>query len=165
MRLGRQLLYNNDLTAGVHIFCDGSHQYPYAQHAWDESSLPELPNDVYKLPQYAYFQYLKDLTDGAAGGNNMERAIKMGAPLYMLESSSHEVLRTGEDTSFTFEFKCGWVHNDRAFCPPQMDFNPLVNTRRYYPCWDTSANPQKFTFRRYNPYHKPSPWMPGPGCF
>lgn len=157
-------MYNNDLTAGVHIFCDGSHQYPYAQHAWDESSLPELPNDVYKLPQYAYFQYLIDLTDGAAGGNNMERAIKMGAPLYMLESSSHEVLRTGEDTSFTFDFKCGWVHNDRAFCPPQMDFNPLVHTRRYYPYWDTGANPAGFRFKRYNPYKKPSAWMPGPGC-
>lgn len=156
---GADTLYNNDLTAGVHVFCDGSHQYPYAQHPWDEQNLPELPNEVYKLPQYSYYQMNTELVDSAQGGNQMEQWIRKSAPLFMLETSSHEVLRTGEETSFEFDFECGWVHNDRAFCPPQADFNPLVKSRRYYPKWTGTT----FQFSRYNPYHKPSNWMPGPG--
>lgn len=163
VKSGADTLYNNDLTAGVHIFCDGSHQYPYAQHPWDEHQLPELPNAVYKLPQYGYYQMTNDITDNNANAQfNMEKWLKLASPLFMLENSSHEVLRTGEETNFSFSFNSGWVHNDRAFCPPQCDFNPLVETRRYKPYWEEAQN--KFQFRRFNPYNKPSNWMPGPGC-
>lgn len=159
--LGADTLYNNDLTAGVHIFCDGSHQLPYSQHGWDDSCLPELPNDVYRLPQYAYFQYqegLKEIVD--TPGFNIVDWLKQDAPLFMLEHSSHEVLRTGEETHFEFDFESGWVHNDRAYCPPQADFNPLINTKRFYPTYD--PNTKKYLYNRYNPYKKPSNWLPGP---
>lgn len=161
--MGPDTLYNNDLTAGVHIFCDGSHQYPYAQHPWDEQTLPELPNTVYRLPQYAYFQQLADLGDADGSTvDNIEKLIRLAAPLYMLEHSSHEVLRTGEETSFSFEFDSGWITNDRAFCPPQADFNPLIPTRRYYPLWKNVDGTYKYMFTKYRPYTKPSNWMPGP---
>lgn len=162
VQLGLDTLYNNDLTAGVHIFCDGSHQYPYAQHPWDESTLPELPNTVYKLPQYAYFQNFYDMVDTAATRIN-EKRILQGIPLYMLEHSSHEVLRTGEETEFSFDFDCQWMNNDRAFCPPQADFNPLVKTRRAYARYIADTNTQQATI--YSPFNKPSNWLPGPAMF
>nr|AWV66971.1 Structural ORFs [Bat bocavirus] len=161
--LGADTLYNNDLTAGMHIFCDGSHQYPYAQHPWDEGTLPELPNAIWKLPNYAYFQVQGDLIDDETDNSlqNMEAVLKKTMPLYMLENSSHDVLRTGESAHFNFSFECGWVHNDRAYCAPQQDFNPLVRTRRYFPTRSVAEN--RYTFSRYSPYKKPSNWMPGPG--
>lgn len=161
--MGADTLYQNDLTAGVHIFCDGSHQYPYAQHPWDEGASPELPNEIWKLPQYAYFQYQGDLTDHTTNqtAQNVERMLRSNVPLFLLENSNHEVLRTGEMTEFTFSFQSGWVTNDRAYCCPQADFNPLVETRRYYPTWNASNN--SYSYTRYGPYKKPSNWMPGPG--
>ncbi|ATV81499.1 VP1/VP2 [Rousettus leschenaultii bocaparvovirus 1] len=160
--LGTDTLYNNDLTAGVHIMCDGSHQYPYAQHPWDELTLPELPYNVWQLPQYAYFQRQGDLVDDTnhADLGNIENIIRVGAPLFMLENSNHQVLRTGEATEVNFSFDCGWVHNDRAYCAPQQDFNPMVASRRYYASWSNANN--KYMFDRYSPYKKPSNWMPGP---
>lgn len=161
VNLGADTLYNNDLTAGVHVFCDGSHQYPYPQNPWNEGVVPELPNDVWKLPQYAYYQFDRFLTSDVPTANTWTHELRMGAPLFMLENSSHEVLRTGEETEFHFTFECGWVMNDRAYCAPQNDFNAKVGTRRYYPTYNSSNS--QYTYTRYNPYKKPSNWMPGPG--
>nr|AFH96882.1 VP1 [Feline bocavirus] len=162
--LGVDTLYNNDLTAGVHIFCDGSHQFPYSQKPWDFGTMPELPYDVWKLPQYGYFQFQNDISDQSStslGADVVEKNIVRNAPFFVLESASHEVLRTGEETEFNFEFECGWVTNTRAYAPPQADFNPLVDTRRYYPTYDNQSS-TKFVYSRYSPYNKPSNWMPGP---
>nr|WDW25811.1 MAG: VP1 [Canine parvovirus] len=170
VQLGSDTLYNNDLTAGVHIFCDGSHQFPYSQHPWDHGVMPELPNKIWKLSQYAYFQYHSDLTVPIVEGQlaspdveNQEKQLLKAAPLYMLETATHQVLRTGEDTSFNFSFDCGWVQNDRVYAIPQADFNPLVNTRRYFATRNNYTGTQGgFTYHRYSPYNKPSIWMPGP---
>nr|UMO75511.1 MAG: structural protein 3 [Hedgehog bocavirus]UMO75514.1 MAG: structural protein 3 [Hedgehog bocavirus] len=160
--LGADTLYNNDLTAGVHIFCDGSHQYPYPQNPWNEGVVPELPNDVWKLPQYAYYQYSDSIyKDNPATTTPMNLTIRKAAPLYMLESSSHEVLRTGEETQFHFTFDSGWVSNDRCYAPPQSDYNPKVGTRRWFPVYQTQGN--TYTFTRFNPYKKPTNIFPGPG--
>ncbi|ATV81490.1 VP1/VP2 [Rhinolophus pusillus bocaparvovirus 1] len=159
--LGADTLYNNDLTAGVHVFCDGSHQYPYPQTPWNEGVIPELPNDVWKLPQYGYYQRNDYLHSIAEEQFDVATASALGAPLFMLESSSHEVLRTGEETEFHFQFECGWVMNDRAYANPQCDFNAAVGTRRWYPIHDETNN--RYTFQRYSPYNKPSIFMPGPG--
>nr|AQX45762.1 structural protein 4 [Bat bocavirus] len=160
--LGADTLYNNDLTAGVHVFCDGSHQYPYPQTPWNEGIVPELPNDVWKLPQYGYYQYDSWLTsDTPNASNGTSRGLRVAAPLFMLENSSHEVLRTGEETEFNFTFECGWVNNDRAYVSPQNDFNAIVGTRRWFPVHDSNSG--SYTYTRFNPYKKPSTWMPGPG--
>nr|AVP32219.1 VP1 [Porcine bocavirus]QBA84249.1 MAG: VP1 [Porcine bocavirus 1]BAU68099.1 VP1 [Bocaparvovirus ungulate3]QBA84294.1 MAG: VP1 [Porcine bocavirus 1]QBA84344.1 MAG: VP1 [Porcine bocavirus 1] len=157
VQLGTDTLYNNDLTAGVHIMYDGSHQYPYSQSGWDSELIPELPGMIYKLPNYCYFQELGDIGD--TGSDLRESWLGTACPLFFLESSSHEVLRTGEETGFEFDFDCGWVHNDRAFCPPQCDFNPLIKTRRSRIIMGSSGN----TSEPYYDYKKPSNWMPGPG--
>lgn len=160
--LGADTLYNNDLTAGVHVFCDGSHQYPYPQNPWNEGVVPELPNDVWKLPQYGYYQRDWLLTQNIQANEDIgAKECRVNAPLFMLENSSHEVLRTGEETEFNFEFNCGWVMNDRAYAPPQADFNAKVGTRRWYPTYNSAQS--HYTFTRYSPYKKPSNWMPGPG--
>lgn len=167
VNLGQDTLYNNDLTAGMHIFCDGSHQFPYSQHPWDTGVMPELPNQIWRLSQYAYFQAQQDLTDNGVTSTspdvgNQEKQMLKAAPFYMLENATHEVLRTGEETSFTFNFDCGWVTNDRVYSPPQANFNPLVETRRYYPTRVRNSTEDKFIYNRYSPYQKPSNWMPGP---
>nr|AXM43002.1 VP1 [Feline bocavirus] len=164
--LGADTLYNNDLTAGVHIFCDGSHQFPYSQHPWDHGTMPELPYDTWKIPQYAYFQMYADLEPDDSGNQNLnadnvEKNLTRNAPFFVLESATHEVLGTGEETEFNFDFECGWVNNTRAYSLPQSNFNPLVKTRRYYPVYQQDAA-SKFGYRRYSPYSKPSNWMPGP---
>ncbi|QMP82848.1 VP1 [Rabbit bocavirus] len=159
VQLGADTLYNNDLTAGVHIFCDGSHQFPYTQHPWDEQTLPELPNDIYKLPQYAYFQVQGDLTNNL-DNNAVERLLQSSMPVFILETATHQVLRTGESTGFEFNFDCGWVYNDHNYAPPQADFNPLVPTRRRFPVYQGNNS---WSTTKYGPYKKPSNWMPGPG--
>lgn len=162
VNLGMDTLYNNDLTAGVHIFCDGSHQYPYPQNPWNEGIVPELPNDVWKLPQYGYYQWNTAVDNEQWDPNHpIGSKVRTMAPLYLLETSSHEVLRTGEETQFSFTFDCGWVNNDRAYAPPQMEFNPLVGTRRWFPTWHQNDSSYKYT--RYIPYKKPTLFMPGPG--
>ncbi|AGL09955.1 capsid protein VP2 [Bat bocavirus XM30] len=162
--LGADTLYNNDLTAGVHIFCDGSHQFPYSQHPWDDGTMPELPNNVWKLTQYAYYQDNRELVDESKDEVtplDVEKMLRLDSPLFILESATHQVLRTGEETSFNFDFNCGWVYNDRAYAPPQADYNPLITTRRLYATWNSSTN--EYVYKRYPPYSKPSTWMPGPG--
>lgn len=162
VNLGADTLYNNDLTAGVHIFCDGSHQYPYPQNPWNENTCPELPNDVWKLPQYAYYQRDDFFNHDPVEDNDIAAIeCRLNAPLFLLESSSHEVLRTGEETEFNFEFDCGWVMNDRAYVAPQNDFNAKTGTKRWFGIHN--ANSGRYEFQRYGPYKKPSCWMPGPG--
>lgn len=167
--LGSDILYNNDLTAGVHIFCDGSHQFPYSQHPWDTGTMPELPHRIWRISQYGYFQLQADLTNGGVSSErpdveNQEKQLLKSAPLYMLETASHQVLRTGEESSFSFSFDSGWVINDKAYAIPQADFNPLIHTRRYFPTRNNSATSSGglMFYHRYNPYNKPSNWMPGP---
>nr|QBA84364.1 MAG: VP1 [Porcine bocavirus 1] len=74
-------------------------------------------------------------------------------------ASLYEVPTIQVSTGFEFDFDCGWVHNDRAFCPPQCDFNPLIKTRRSRIIMGSSGN----TSEPYYDYKKPSNWMPGPG--
>ncbi|ATV81493.1 VP1/VP2 [Rhinolophus pusillus bocaparvovirus 2] len=161
--LGADTLYNNDLTAGVHIFCDGSHQYPYPQNPWNEGVIPELPNDVWKLPQYGYYQrdWLVTQNIPSQGDDVAAKECRVNAPLFMLENSSHEVLRTGEETEFNFEFNCGWVMNDRAYAPPQQDYNAKIGTRRWYGVYDSSNSRYNYpcTLRYYHCFI----FMPGPG--
>lgn len=156
---GADTQYNNDLTAGVHIMVDGSHQFPYSQHPWDDTTIPELPYMIYKTPQYAYFQNLGGLAANI-GTKNANLYLKMNTPLFILETKSHEVLRTGEDTQFNFTLETGWVNNDTNFCPPQLDYNPLYPTKRQY-----NRYGQQFqsTYSPYPNFRKPSNWVPGPG--
>nr|WDW25825.1 MAG: capsid protein [Canine parvovirus] len=149
--------YNNDLTAGMHIFCDGSHSYPYVQMPWDEGCMPENPTEVWVLQQYAYLYAPYHNVDDMS--QSLEGKLLRGVPLYMLENSDHEVLRTGEATEFTYSFgDCEWVENDIAYQMPQMMYNPLVKTRKVF-----SANRDGTQWMQQNGALKTGTWLPGPG--
>lgn len=161
---GADTTYNNDLTAGVHIFCDGEHAYPNASHPWDEDVMPDLPYKTWKLFQYGYIPIeneLADLDGNAAGGNATEKALLYQMPFFLLENSDHQVLRTGESTEFTFNFDCEWVNNERAYIPPGLMFNPKVPTRRVQYIRQNGSTAA--STGRIQPYSKPTSWMTGPG--
>lgn len=149
-------LYNNDLTAGLHIMCDGDHKYPYVQHPWDDNCMPEMPNEIWKLSQYAYLQRpYANTNDAAAVASEME--FLRGAPLYILENTDHQVLRTGEATEFNFTFNCEWVENNISYLQPQMMYNPLTATRLLI----RQTDPNQAT--KFPAALKPSNWYAGPG--
>ncbi|AFK85006.1 VP2 [Myotis myotis bocavirus 1] len=139
----QDIVYNNDLTAALHVFCDGEHQYPDASQPWDEGTMPELPHAIWKLPQYAYFQTISGWAANPTFGAQV--------PLYFIENSSHAVLRTGEDATFSFTFSCNKLTLDKCATAPVHLKNPKVKTRRY-----------KTAAERWPEYKKPSTNMPPP---
>lgn len=148
-------LYNNDLTAGLHVMCDGEHAYPYVQHPWDDNCMPEMPNEIWKLSQYAYLQAPNQNID-TSSTNAAEMEFRRGMPLYILENTDHQVLRTGEATEFTFKFSCEWVENNISYILPQMMYNPKVDSRLIIKKGDNTAVNVPAAI-------KPSNWYAGPG--
>lgn len=156
---GGDATYNNDLTAGLHVFCDGEHAYPYVQHAWDQNCMPENPWETWLLSQYAYTTVPAESVD-QPGTSTTENTLLQMEPMYYLEDSDHEVLRTGESTQFHFDFNCGWVNNTRASQQPQAaDLNPLIAQRLVKPYQTSGGGNHLLTS-----VQKPSNWLPGPGC-
>lgn len=154
--------YTNDLTAGLHVFCDGEHAYPWTQLPWDKGCMPELPHEVWQLPQYAYLTVCSAAQDSYDQNAN-EKAMRSQVPMYLLEETDHAVIRTGESIVFHHSFECGWVDNTHCSNMVQLAYiNPLVDSRlvkRHYPAGSTS-NP---TNSQVKPFQKSGQWWPGPG--
>nr|AHK26977.1 VP1/VP2 [Porcine bocavirus 3] len=151
--------YTNDLTAGLHVLCDGEHAFPWTQLPWDKGCMPELPHDVWTLPQYAYITVASQTQDST--DNPRELDIRGAVPMYLLEETDHAVIRTGESIVFHHSFDCGWVDNTRSSVMHQMAcINPLVDSRLVAK-WVTSGTNESEAQMR--PYQKHGPWWPGPG--
>ncbi len=151
--------YTNDLTAGLHIFCDGEHAYPWTQLPWDKGCMPELPHEIWELPQYAYLVTASQTQDTES--NEKEMLIRQMTPMYLLEETNHAVIRTGESVVFHHTFDCGWVDNTHSSNMHQLaHINPLVDSRlvKVY----KSGNNQ-FQTTQCTAYQKNGPWWPGPG--
>nr|AGS15080.1 VP2 [Porcine bocavirus] len=152
--------YTNDLTAGLHVLCDGEHAFPWTQLPWDKGCMPELPHEVWALPQYAYLTVASQTQDTTTNGD--EVAIRSAVPMYLLEETDHAVIRTGESIVFHHSFSCGWVDNTRSSNMHQLAcINPLIDSRlavRYLNN-DSSAEVES----QMRPYQKHGPWWPGPG--
>lgn len=152
--------YTNDLTAGLHVLCDGEHAFPWTQLPWDKGCMPELPHDIWELPQYAYITCPSQAQDGDQ--NQTELDIRSAIPMYLLEETDHAVIRTGESIVFHHIFDCGWVNNTRCSNMAQLAFtNPLIDSRlvkKYYT--SGQSNPTEGQCR---PWQKNPPWWPGPG--
>ena len=152
--------YTNDLTAGLHVLCDGEHAFPWTQLPWDQGCMPELPHDVWTLQQYAYITVAPHTQDSTDNGNELN--IRGGVPMYLLEETDHAVIRTGESITFHHTFDCGWVDNTRSSVMPQAAcINPLVNSRMVG-VWLNSTN-NGTNEGQLRPYQKHGPWWPGPG--
>lgn len=154
--------YTNDLTAGLHVLCDGEHAFPWTQLPWDKGCMPELPHQIWELTQYAYLTMPSQAQDTET--NNVELDMRCAIPMYLLEETDHAVIRTGESIVFHHDFDCGWVDNTRCSNMPQLAFtNPLVDSRLVkisYPIGQSSGNPIE---QQCLPYQKNGPWWPGPG--
>nr|ASC49345.1 VP2 [Dromedary camel bocaparvovirus 1] len=128
---GGNTLFQNDLTAGLHIFCDGEHAFPYTQNPWDRGTMPELPTEPWELQQYAYITCPYETIDDQ--GTGVEKDFLTQEPFYMLEQSDHMIVRTGEAVEFHHEFSCGWVDNTRsAQTPASMSMNPAVLSKEVF---------------------------------
>lgn len=151
--------YTNDLTAGLHVLCDGEHAFPWTQLPWDKGCMPELPHEIWALPQYAYITVNSQAQDTVDNGD--EYAIRRMVPMYLLEETDHAVIRTGESIVFHHNFDCGWVDNTHSSNMHQLAcINPLVDSRlvaRYITSGTSEAEAQM------RPYQKHGPWWPGPG--
>ena len=159
--IGGETQYTNDLTAGLHVLCDGEHAFPWTQLPWDKGCMPELPHEVWELQQYAYLTVASQTQD--AGDNAAELMIRSMVPMYLLEETDHAVIRTGENISFHHEFDCGWVDNTHSTNMHELFMvNPLVDSRlcrRHY----RSVASGDTEIIRLKSYQKPGPWWPGPG--
>nr|QBY97663.1 VP2 [Porcine bocavirus] len=151
--------YTNDLTAGLHVFCDGEHAYPWTQLPWDKGCMPELPHEIWELQQYAYLVVASQTQDTES--NEFEMRIRQMSPMYLLEETDHAVIRTGESIVFHHTFSCGWVDNTHSSNMHQLAcINPLIDSRlvkHYY----NSSNQASST--QCKAYQKNGPWWPGPG--
>nr|AGS15095.1 VP1 [Porcine bocavirus] len=153
--------YTNDLTAGLHVLCDGQHAFPWTQLPWDKGCMPELPHEVWALQQYAYITVSSQSQDTSSSGDEM--AIRKMVPMYLLEETDHAVIRTGESIVFHHSFDCGWVDNTHSSNMPQLAcINPLIDSRlvkRYMNASNSSHEKEQ----QCRPYQKNGPWWPGPG--
>ena len=152
--------YTNDLTAGLHVLCDGEHAFPWTQLPWDKGCMPELPHDIWTLQQYAYITCASEAQDTTSNGNELN--IRGAVPMYLLEETDHAVIRTGESIAFHHTFDCGWVDNTRSSVMPQMAcINPLTDSRLVGVWLNQAGNGTNEDQMR--PYQKHGPWWPGPG--
>nr|ASC49308.1 VP1 [Dromedary camel bocaparvovirus 1] len=152
-------LYQNDLTAGLHIFCDGEHAFPYTQNPWDRGTMPELPTEPWELQQYAYITCPYEAIDDPST-NAFEEDCLAQEPFYMLESADHMIVRTGEAVQFHHEFSCGWVDNTRsAQTPAMMSMNPMVLSKEVFRA--TTGGSNHDVLARQN--QKTGYWSGGPG--
>ena len=152
--------YTNDLTAGLHVLCDGEHAFPWTQLPWDKGCMPELPHSIWNLQQYAYITVASQAQDTTDNANELN--IRCAVPMYLLEETDHAVIRTGESIAFHHEFDCGWVDNTRSAAMHQMAcINPLVSSRLVAAYLNSAGNAENEAQMRA--YQKHGPWWPGPG--
>nr|ASC49312.1 VP1 [Dromedary camel bocaparvovirus 1] len=156
-----ETLFQNDLTAGLHIFCDGEHAFPYTQNPWDTGTMPELPTEPWELKQYAYITCpYEAIDDSGSSGNAFEEDYLAQEPFYMLEQADHMIVRTGEAVEFHHEFNCGWVDNTRsAQTPASMSMNPEILSKECFRVTYGGADHNILAKRN----QKTGYWKGGPG--
>lgn len=154
--------YTNDLTAGLHVLCDGEHAFPWTQLPWDKGCMPELPHEIWELTQYAYI-IVPSQTQDSSSTSEDEAIIRSMCPMYLLEETDHAVIRTGESIVFHHNFDCGWVDNTHCSNMPQLAYtNPLVDSRLVKQVYNNGSSGATSRVQ-CKPFQKNPPWWPGPG--
>lgn len=147
----------NNLTSTVQVFADSEYQLPYVLGNAHEGTFPPFPADVFMLPQYGYLT----LNDNA----NPAKALPQSA-FYCLEYFPSQMLRTGNNFMFTYEFEkvpfhSMFMHNrslDRLM-------NPLIDQYLWYLDSTQINSNAGFVFkkagdRNFAEYYRN--WRPGP---
>nr|WDW25754.1 MAG: VP1 [Canine parvovirus] len=113
----------NNLTSTVQVFADTEYQLPYVIGNAHEGCLPPFPADVFMLPQYAYC---------TRQNRNTVNPTPQSA-FYCLEYFPSQMLRTGNNFSFVYEFEkvpfhSMWAHNQSL----DRLMNPLIDQYLWY---------------------------------
>lgn len=150
----------NNLTSTVQVFADSEYQLPYVLGNAQEGTFPPFPADVFMLPQYGYLT-LNDNSQSAA------KALPQSA-FYCLEYFPSQMLRTGNNYAFSYEFErlpfhSMYMHNrslDRLM-------NPLLDQYLWYlDATQINAN-AGFVFKKAGGKNFPEfykNWIPGPAA-
>nr|WBT00708.1 capsid protein [synthetic construct] len=111
----------NNLTSTVQVFTDSDYQLPYVLGSAHEGCLPPFPADVFMIPQYGYLT----LNDGSQAVGR--------SSFYCLEYFPSQMLRTGNNFQFSYEFENVPFHSSYAHSQ-SLDrlMNPLIDQYLYY---------------------------------
>lgn len=142
----------NNLTSTVQVFADTDYQLPYVLGNAHEGCLPPFPADVFMLPQYGYLTL-----------NTGNKALPQSS-FYCLEYFPSQMLRTGNNFSFSYEFEnvpfhSMFMHNQSL----DRLMNPLIDQYLWYL---SATNGLKLTFDKSTKGSLASQyrnWVPGPG--
>nr|WDW25786.1 MAG: capsid protein [Canine parvovirus] len=146
----------NNLTSTVQVFADTEYQLPYVLGSAHEGCLPPFPADVFMLPQYAYC---------TRQNSNTVNPTPQSA-FYCLEYFPSQMLRTGNNFSFSYEFEkvpfhSMWAHNQTL----DRLMNPLIDQYLWY-LNSITGNPKVANFNKAiktNLAEQARNWLPGPG--
>lgn len=146
----------NNLTSTVQVFADTEYQLPYVAGNATEGCLPPFPPDVFMLPQYGY----ATLSDN--NGSTVTSTDR--SAFYCLEYFPSQMLRTGNNFEFTFEFESLPFHS--SFAPNQklnQMSNPLIDQYLYRFEQTDSSGAAKFKKCIKAAYaDQYTNWTPGP---
>nr|URP23530.1 cap protein [Adeno-associated virus] len=145
----------NNLTSTIQVFADSEYQLPYVVGNASEGCLPPFPADVFVLPQYGYLTLDNN-------GNSVDRSA-----FYCLEYFPSQMLRTGNNFEFTYEFEKVPFHSMFAHNQSLSRLmNPLVDQYLYY--FSNVSGPNNAAQIRYDKGRKEDiagqcrNWLPGP---
>lgn len=146
----------NNLTSTVQVFADTDYQLPYVLGSAHEGCLPPFPADVFMLPQYGYCT-----RQSTTSVNPTPQSA-----FYCLEYFPSQMLRTGNNFTFTYEFEkvpfhSMWAHNQTL----DRLMNPLIDQYLWY-LNSVSGTPKVFGFNqatKSNLAEQARNWLPGPG--
>nr|AWW87409.1 VP1 capsid [Bat adeno-associated virus] len=149
----------NNLTSTIQVFADTEYQLPYVLGNAHEGCLPPFPADVFMLPQYAYLTLNANPTSQSAAALSLPQSA-----FYCLEYFPSQMLRTGNNFSFSYEFEKLPFHS--MFMHSQsLDrlMNPLIDQYLWYLNATTGNN---LSFNKAGAKNFPEyfrNWLPGPG--
>lgn len=145
----------NNLTSTIQVFADTDHHLPYVLGNASEGCLPAFPADVFMIPQYGYCT----LNDGAQ---------TMGkSSFYCLEYFPSQMLRTGNNFSFSFRFENVPFHSSFTHSR-SLDrlMNPLIDQYLWHLSGTTgsgaSAVPKFDKSTKDKPSRQYRNFLPGP---
>lgn len=146
----------NNLTSSVPVFVDTDYNLPYVLGNVHKGTLPPFPADVFQLPQYGYLTL-----------NDSNSAIRRGA-FYCLEYFPSQMLRTGNNFEFVYEFEdvpfhSSYMHSQSLY----RLMNPLMDQYLWFLSSTATYGQPKFNktvagrpldqYRNYLPAkHQPS---------
>lgn len=146
----------NNLTSTVQVFADTDYQLPYVLGSAHEGCLPPFPADVFMLPQYGYC---------TRQNSNTVNPTPQSA-FYCLEYFPSQMLRTGNNFTFSYQFEkvpfhSMWAHNQTL----DRLMNPLIDQYLWY-LESVTGNPKVANFNKAvktNLAEQARNWLPGPG--